>query len=175
MDLHIFEPRYREMLEDALEDAWVFAVGTLISPEEEPYENCVAEIGTLCLVTQSETLEDGRSVLMISGLGLVRFEEWLSGSPYPKARISEIKPQEVEGGDKETIKSLLLDTVPAQIEGFPEDVKGMVMENFKSIPEVSTLIDTIVHNFISDSDFRLEMLKETDQSARAARLISVLS
>lgn len=175
MDLNIFEPRYKQMLNDALEDTWMFAVGNLISPEEEPYSECVSQIGTIALINQSKTLDDGRSLMVITGVYPVRFEEWIEDSPYPKARISLIERIEIEEQHAETIRDFLLDALPPLLDHLPEKVKTPVLENLKEITSVSALIDNVAHNFIADTDFRHELLCEVDDSIRASKLISALS
>ena len=59
LPLHLFEPRYREMLADTLSGSCFFAVGRLLGKETKNYSRCVAPVGTMGLVRASRELDDG--------------------------------------------------------------------------------------------------------------------
>ena len=59
LPLFIFEPRYRKMLEEALEGDCFFAVGKLLGEEKGDPENFVAPVGTIGLVRASREQDDG--------------------------------------------------------------------------------------------------------------------
>src|ERR1041384_3715325 len=67
--LHIFEPRYREMLEDALASDRLIAMALLAPGWEDDYHGRPALYPTACLgrVTTSHRLEDGRYNLLLEG------------------------------------------------------------------------------------------------------------
>lgn len=175
MDLHIFEPRYRAMLQQSLETHWLIAIANLIAPEEEPLSSCVSPIGTLGLINMSKTLPDGRSALVITGLHPVRFENWQEESIFPTASITVLEREGMAETQSQNIRKLLLDVLPAHLTHLPDTVQASVLSNLKEIPEVSALIDNVSHNFISDTDFRHELLSELDDKTRASKLISALS
>lgn len=175
MDLHIFEPRYKSMLEQSLESHWMIAIANLIAPEEEPFSSCVSPIGTLGLINTSKTLPDGRSALILTGLHPIRFENWNEESTFPTADITVLEREVMEEKQSQSIRDLLLDTLPAHLTHLPDTVQSSVLSNLKAIPEVSALIDNVSHNFISDTHFRHELLSELDDKKRASKLISALS
>jgi len=175
MDLHIFEPRYRAMLEDALQGSWMFAIGNLLSAEGADYNSCVAPIGTVAFVNASRTLSDGRSALVITGTQAVKFGTWVADSDYPKASISPVERTSVDAYQEGSVRSLILDYAGTQLEQVPAEVKKSVMENLNDMSSLTALIDNVAHNFVSDSDLRHELMSELDDEIRASRLIEAIS
>ena len=90
LPLHIFEPRYRKMLEDALEGDCFFAVARLTGDETPDPAECTAPVGTIGLVRASREQEDGTSQLLLHGVMRVRFTEWHDDRPYPFASIEPV-------------------------------------------------------------------------------------
>ena len=87
LPLHIFEERYRIMLEEALESHCMICVGTLLKEETDDLTSCVHPIGTVGLIRTSREMEDGRSNLVLHGISRVRFSAWPGGKKYPNAHI----------------------------------------------------------------------------------------
>ena len=71
LPLHIFEPRYREMVRDALAGEQLIG---MVQPRPGPETEAPAlfEIGCLGRITGSEALEDGRFNIVLEGLGRFR-------------------------------------------------------------------------------------------------------
>lgn len=88
LPLSIFEPRYREMLERALETERVFAVGTHAvgggADDAEP-------IGGLGVIRACVRRDDGTSHLVLEGLAWVRFVAWTQLTPYRVARLERLE------------------------------------------------------------------------------------
>lgn len=175
LDLNIFEPRYKAMLKDSLQGDWMFAIANLSAPEKRPYASCVAEFGTIGLISSSETLPDGRSTLSLHGLEVIRFDQWHPDTEYPTADISVMKRIEVTESHAETVRELLLDTMLEYLDSFPLLVSDTHKSLMTSIPSLTTLLDYIASQYISDSALRYEMLSELDDATRASRLISTLT
>jgi len=85
--LHIFEPRYRDLLEDALEDDRLIAMSLLRPGWEREYEGRPPLYPVACLgrVTIHRRLEDGTYNLLLLGLHRVRLIRELS----PRRRYRE--------------------------------------------------------------------------------------
>jgi uncharacterized protein len=97
LPLHIFEPRYRALMDD-LTGA---ELGTpLINPEmgvvgiERGHEVGGGEersrIGTLTHLVEAEHLADGRWIAVFAGTGRFRVDEWLPDDPYPLAMVTDL-------------------------------------------------------------------------------------
>lgn len=71
LPLHIFEPRYRDMMADCLADQAPFGV-VLTVAESAPGQEAPAKVGTLARIADYEHLPDGRYNLL--ALGTRRFQ-----------------------------------------------------------------------------------------------------
>ena len=91
MPLRIFEPRYRQMLDDVLSGDRMFAIVREkedVSPEEAELE-LPYEIATVGLVRISKKHDDGTSFVLLQGLHRVRIKSISQEDPY---RIIDIDP-----------------------------------------------------------------------------------
>lgn len=95
LPLHIFEPRYRQMLEDIQLTKNLFALAyfdpTLSSNEVPPSGSvgCVAE------VTETQSLPDGRSNILTLGVIRYRIDSYVDrGDPYLVAQVSFFEDDE---------------------------------------------------------------------------------
>jgi uncharacterized protein len=90
MPLHIFEPRYRCMISDALEDDRLVALA-LLKPGWEPYYEespPIHEMVCLGRITAEEKLESGKYNLVLTGLHrAVVVEERQTDLPYRVGRL----------------------------------------------------------------------------------------
>jgi hypothetical protein len=69
LPLHIFEPRYRAMVRDALAGDRLIA---MVQPKDQSEPPGVFEIGCLGRIVGSEELEDGRFNIVLEGLARIR-------------------------------------------------------------------------------------------------------
>jgi len=69
LPLHIFEPRYREMVRDALARDQLIG---MVQPRDRSERPALFEVGCLGRITGSEELEDGRFNIVLEGLGRFR-------------------------------------------------------------------------------------------------------
>jgi Lon protease-like protein len=92
LPLHIFEPRYREMLADALAGDRILGV-QLLDPAGRPDaagRPAVHEIGCAGEIADHETLPDGRSNILLHGVFRYRIEREIPGEkPYRIAEVTE--------------------------------------------------------------------------------------
>lgn len=72
LPLHIFEPRYRAMINQCIDKSWPFGVVLIREGEEVGAVAAPHEVGTTARVTQVERLDDGR--LNIVSVGEMRFQ-----------------------------------------------------------------------------------------------------
>lgn len=88
--LHVFEPRYREMLEDAVQDDRLIAMAVLKPGWEHEYEGRPPVYPVACLgrITTYHRLDDGTYNLLLLGLRRVRLvEELQSAHAFRKAKV----------------------------------------------------------------------------------------
>ncbi len=89
LPLHVFEPRYRQMVSDALDSDSRFGIVLLRSGWEADYFGAPAvhPLGTLGTIEQAVPLEDGRYNIVVRGDTRFRILEEVSRVPYRTARV----------------------------------------------------------------------------------------
>jgi len=88
MPLQIFEPRYLQMLEDALKtsERLIGMIQPLPTPQDE---NALHRIGCVGRVTQFAETEDGRYMITLTGLSRFRIISEVEGfNPYRRCRVN---------------------------------------------------------------------------------------
>jgi len=93
LPLHIFEPRYRQMVADALGADRMIGMVLLQPGWELEYEGspAVYPVGCAGVMTHAEPLSDGRYNIVLRGLHKFRIlEEEGDGEPYRRARVETI-------------------------------------------------------------------------------------
>jgi Lon protease-like protein len=174
LPLHIFEPRYREMLDDALEGNCFICVGRLTAEETFDFAECTAPIGTAGLIRASRELPDGRSHLILHGVYRVRFCEWLPERTYPFARIEPIQsiPLPTDACPEQSRR--LRDAVDKVLLGFPEKVVSQVNGLLDRTSDAAMMADAIAQQFVHDPDLRQALLEEADVGVRVDQVIDHL-
>jgi hypothetical protein len=92
MPLHVFEPRYRELMRDCLAGDARFGTVLIERGSEVGGNDQRSALGTRGVITEAAELPDGRWVLEIEGEALIEVEEWLPDDPYPVALVREAEP-----------------------------------------------------------------------------------
>jgi Lon protease-like protein len=94
LPLHIFEPRYRELLSDALEGDRTIGIQLLdpAAPADAAGRPAVYAIGCAGKIVDYEPLDDGRSNILLKGVFRYRIgaEHQLDGRSYRMAEVEEI-------------------------------------------------------------------------------------
>jgi Lon protease-like protein len=88
--LHVFEPRYRQLMEDALQADRLMAIALLQPGWEEDYHQRPPIHPVVCIgrIFKEERLEDGRFNLLLQGLCRARVQEEIeTGKLYRSARV----------------------------------------------------------------------------------------
>src|SRR5512139_361812 len=88
LPLYIFEPRYRQMLADALHSNRMFSVAMQKPGSTRESPSAVAGLG---LIRVSVGHRNGTSHLILQGLARVELEEAVRYKPYRVQRIKEIR------------------------------------------------------------------------------------
>lgn len=90
--LHIFEPRYRQMVAHAVERDSCFGLLYHDPDQRGPYETVPGAVGTIAEILKYQPLPDGRSVVLIRGDERFQVEDGIDSphqywecvaSPYP--------------------------------------------------------------------------------------------
>ncbi len=105
LPLHIFEPRYRAMVGEALEHDRIIGMVLLRPGWESDYEGRppVYQIGCAGLITHAERLNDGRFNIVLKGLEKFAIEDEDDSLSYRLARVRSIE-ESVRDDDKEDMR-----------------------------------------------------------------------
>src|SRR5207244_3679223 len=114
---HVFEPRYRQMMADALGDDRLLSMALLRPGWEQGYHERPAVHPMVCVgrITREERLADGRYNLLLQGLCRARILEELSSERlYRIARVElcQDRPVPSPGLEKALRRDLGLGVTP---------------------------------------------------------------
>ena len=90
LPLHIFEPRYRDMVDDAVSGGQCIGMALLKDGWEEHYYEAppIFELGCVGRMTTVQKLSDGRFNIVLEGLRRCTYHEETVPSRYRQAKIS---------------------------------------------------------------------------------------
>ena len=165
LPLHIFESRYRMLLQTVLETDKRFGI-VRINPENGE----MAEIGCCAEVLQHQTTDDGRSYIVILGQQRFRVLNVTRETPFRSAMVSWMEDEPVKdhaelNALRDKVSSALNDvfSLTAKIQGrepeLPDDLPDLPRElsfwigahlDNRAAPEQQTLLE------LSDTNERLE-------------------
>jgi Lon protease-like protein len=153
LNLHIFEPRYRQLVSECYAESKPFGIPTVLS-------SGVAEMGTLVQIKEiAETYGDGKMDIRTEGQQVFRILEVVKSIPdklYSGAIVNY--PQNIETGHKE-----LMDKVVAAIRELHKLLN--VTKDFSKPDNVLTSYDVAHHAGLSvDEEYEiLSLLHETQR------------
>ena len=90
LPLHVFEPRYRQMIAECLAGSNEFGVVLIERGSEVGGGDVRFDVGTVARILRAGELEDGRWVLVAAGTERIRVREWLPDDPYPRADVARL-------------------------------------------------------------------------------------
>ena len=95
LPLHIFEPRYRQMLSDVRAGNSLFGVSYFDPSTSEKDAPAPGHVGCVAEVTETQMMPDGRSNILTVGIIRYRLEEYVErDDPYLLARVSYVEDDE---------------------------------------------------------------------------------
>jgi Lon protease-like protein len=189
--LHIFEPRHRQMLEDALHAHRMFAVA-LRRPDRS--RETPATVAGLGLIRASVGQADGTSNLILQGIARVELAEVVRYRPYRRYHIRPLASVTRDRAAVDTLTTRLLRIVKARLQqpagavnlSAPE-VGGVAsawpshfahakqVEVLARVDQPEQIADLVSWTLLSRSDQRQALLETLDVEARLQRLLRFLS
>jgi len=166
----IFEPRYREMIADALKSDRVIGMVMLQPGYEKDYEGRppIRDIGCAGTIEKYEQLPDGRYIILLRGLSTFRIVSEDQRKPYRLARVQAL-PELLKDEDlgplstvRERLAQLLVTVLP--LDADPPD-PGLDDAEFVNVTAMNLRIP---------ESFRQELLERTSVLARARALVGRL-
>jgi len=175
LPLHIFEPRYRAMLADAIQGNCFFCVGNLLEAREGDPDQRPASIGTLGLIRASREAENGTSNVLLHGVMRVVFESWSENeAPYPYATIRPILDTTLAQAEETQYLQRLQNALNGALSGFPKEVTDQLNEIIEQAGDSATASDAIAQQLIHDPQDRQRLLETTEVRKRLDFLIRFL-
>jgi uncharacterized protein len=106
LPLHIFEPRYREMVADALSSDRMIGMVLLKPGWEHEYEArpAVYPIGCSAVITHVDRLDDGRYNIVLRGVERFRIAEESHDRPYRLASIEPLAERPLAAEDRAALR-----------------------------------------------------------------------
>ena len=168
MPLHIFEPRYRQMLRDVLAGNRLFAVAgidqrRLAEPDAFEPPHRIASVG---IVRACQKSDNGTSNLLLQGLCRVQIESIVTDEPYRRVRVRALASQpgassaEIERRHHDLARLLNLKT-KLTASGANE------MTSFlKTVTDPEAFVDLAAFNLCEDLALKQKLLETLNLSQR---------
>lgn len=168
MPLHIFEPRYRQMLKEVLASNRLFALAglneTLVGhPEQFEPPHRIASVG---IVRACQKNADGTSNLLLQGLCRVELLEILRDEPYRRVRLRALTSE--PGGAFDD--NLRLRTETARLINLKQKLGGAmppeITDFLRKVEDPETFVDLAAFSLCDDQRFKQKLLETLDIRTR---------
>ena len=176
LPLHVFEPRYRALVRDVLAADGVLAVPQLLGPEKSGGgPAALAPVVGVGRIVQHQTMPDGRSNIVLAGIGRARILRELPGdTPY---RVVQARPLPAPSADSGLARPRLQAALAALAQREPA-VSRPVQTLLERDVETPGLCAAVAHMLIRDPHQRqafLELERESEQVEHLLVAISSIS
>ncbi len=165
MSLHIFEPRYRQLIADAVEGDQRFGIVLLRPGWQSNYYGApdIHPCGTLSVIEQAMPLDDGRFNILVHGEVRFRVMEEVSRLPYRTARVIAL-PEREQTPDRAYAQRQWLAELSQQYLHFLPDQMA--------VPEIETaslesLTNALIMSLNLDMEEKQRLLEQDDLLERA--------
>jgi Lon protease-like protein len=176
LPLHIFEPRYRQMLKDIRVANNLFCIAYFDPSTAEVEVPPAGHVGCVAEVTETQTFPDGRSNILTLGVIRYRIEQYVErGDPYLVARVNYFE-------DDEENESALADSSRDVAETFTRIAQAVrtLNDERSNLPDISNTEPQRLSFLVAaameiDAEIKQELLELTSTSTRLERLRGMLS
>ena len=173
LPLHIFEPRYKQMVGDALGGSRKIGMVLLQPGWESGYHGNpeVFETGSAGVITECKSLEEGRYDLLLSGRDRFRILEFIQETPYRIARVQwlkEVLPSDREASDIAT--QLTLNFNQLNQESVSSEMSLDLLEKL----DFATLVNSICSSLSLSVYDKQQLLEMDNLKTRARAILAVL-
>jgi Lon protease-like protein len=175
LPLHIFEPRYRQMLDDVRVGNKLFGVSYFDASIAEADRPAPGHVGCVAEVTETQAMPDGRSNILTVGIIRYRLEEYVErNDPYLVGRVSFFE-------DGEEDATLLSESSRDVAETFTRIARAVraINDERANLPDISDTEPQRLSFLVAaamevDTDVKQELLELRSTSARLERLRNML-
>ncbi|HUF02574.1 MAG TPA: LON peptidase substrate-binding domain-containing protein [Aridibacter sp.] len=176
LPLHIFEDRYKKMLEDIAVSKNMFGVSLLEPAEQGPDRPAAGSTGCVAEIRESHHLEDGRSNILTTGVIRYRIENYIaSPDPYLVAEVEFFEDVDEPEAEIEPLADAVF-SLFKRVAKAAHKISGQQGE-FPEIPqaEPEQLSFLVSAAFSLDNEIKYRMLEMRKTSERLSHLKDVLS
>ena len=175
LPLHIFEPRYQEMLELALRQHRMFSIA-LVKPQRTEWRSAddffhIAGVG---LIRACVGRGDGTSNLILQGLQRVRFAGFEQTAPFPIARIEPVESKSAPSVETDALGAKVLEFY-SKLKDKGRQLPEKVDQYLSHLGDAEMLADLMAATFINDPLRRQQVLEEVAVNQRLRLVIQYLS
>jgi Lon protease-like protein len=181
LPLYIFEPRYRQMLTDALRSSRMFAVAMQKPGSSREVPSTIAGLG---LIRVSVQHADETSHLILQGLARVELEETVRYKPYRIQRIRPLKIPPCDSVAADALVAKVRELLQERIElgmpfpSFPTAAAATsgkeILKFFDTIDSPEQAADLVSYSVLPSAAERQAILETIDVETRLRRLIQFL-
>lgn len=178
LPLHVFEPRYQSLVKDVIAGSGIMGVPQRLTlAPGAPARPPLAAVFGVGRIVRHEALPDGRSAILLSGIGRARFiEEPHVDSPYRVVRsvlLTDASPGSGPASFKRTIDGL-------------RGALGMLVQRKRVAPEPArallggtwtphAFVNALAHLVLDEAPMRQTYLELDDPQDRAEMLLARLA
>jgi uncharacterized protein len=171
--LHIFEPRYRAMIQHCMETHRAFAIAHVPDPSDldERGNPRVSKVAGAGVILAHEPHEDGRSNVLVRGKRRVLLDELPFELPFRRARATVLPSTELE------ISDLDRDTLLSVSTRFVQEVRKRKPSFEFALPKeesVEVWVDLCAHYLIIRSEVKQAALEECNTHRRLDSIVQEL-
>jgi Lon protease-like protein len=173
LPLHVFEPRYRLMVNNVLNGERIIGMVLLKPGWEKDYSGNPEIYGVACMgkMVNAEQLEDGRSNIVLYGLKRVKILEIVKDLPYRLARVEIL--EDTHGTNEEVYRERIIQLV-SKWNGILGKEQESHKINFDNRLPLENLTDAFASLSISNVFEKQDILEEINVTKRAEKVLSHL-
>jgi Lon protease-like protein len=172
LPLYIFEPRYRDMLKQSLENQRMFAIAL---PQEGPKAAAMQphRVGGVGLIRACVDKPDGSSNLILQGVSRVRFTDFVQEKPYYVGRIEILSTEESHALEVEALSAKVLEMIGTMHDSGDIQAEG-ILKFLNEIRDHDALADIVTYSFIEDVTRKQDILETLNLRQRLQKVITAL-
>ena len=175
LPLHIFEPRYRQMLEDIRVNNNLFGLAYFDTTTESTDLPPAGHVGCVAEVAETQSLPDGRSNILTLGVVRYRIESYVErGDPYLVAEVTYFEDEDEES-------PLITESAKEVAEAFTRIARAVrtINDERTSLPDISDTDPQRLSFLVSaameiEADVKQELLELRSTAERLQRLRGII-
>ncbi len=176
LPLHIFEPRYCQMVADALASHRFIAVVMLRPGFERTYftrHAPIYDVAGVGRIVSWEALEEGRYNILLRGEARARILGELNAKPYRLARVAPLRsahrpPKPLRTALRQTLRQAICENIP------DETMRRQYLKLLKMPLPLGDLADLLAGSLPLPPELRQALLAEKEDSARLSMILDHL-